>query len=106
MVVKLGNISKLNYVSQKLEGALSYRIGSNEYFIPISGNIDVAAEILKLETELNYQKGFLKSVQNKLGNEKFVAGAPEKVLAMERKKEADALANIATIEQSLAGLRV
>lgn len=105
VVTKLGNISSLEYVSEKVEGALSYRVKSNEYFIPITGNIDVEAEISKLTEELNYTKGFLKSVQGKLSNEKFVAGAPEKVLEMERKKETDALSKIATIEQSLAGLK-
>jgi valyl-tRNA synthetase len=105
VVGKLGNISSLEYVSEKVDGALSYRIKSNEYFIPITGNIDVEAEITKLTEELKYTQGFLKSVQVKLSNEKFVAGAPEKVLEIERKKEADALAKIATIEQSLAGLK-
>jgi valyl-tRNA synthetase len=105
VVTKLGNITSLEYVSEKVDGALSYRVKSNEYFIPISGNIDVAGEIVKLTEELNYTKGFLKSVQGKLANEKFVAGAPAPVLENERKKEADALAKIATIEQSLAGLR-
>ncbi|WP_300978156.1 valine--tRNA ligase [Flavobacterium sp.] len=105
IVTKLGNITSLAYVSEKVDGALSFRVKSNEYFIPITGNIDVAAEIAKLTEELNYTKGFLKSVQGKLANEKFVAGAPEKVIEMERKKEADALAKIATIEQSLAGLK-
>ncbi|CAM2860057.1 valyl-tRNA synthetase [Flavobacterium succinicans] len=105
IVTKLGNINSLAYVSEKVDGALSFRVKSNEYFIPITGNIDVAAEIAKLTEELNYTKGFLKSVQGKLANEKFVAGAPEKVIEMERKKEADALAKIATIEQSLAGLK-
>ncbi|EKT4508516.1 valine--tRNA ligase [Flavobacterium psychrophilum] len=105
VVTKLGNITSLEYVSEKVDGALSYRVKSNEYFIPITGNIDVEAEIAKLTEELNYTKGFLKSVQGKLSNEKFVTGAPEKVLEMERKKEADALAKIATIEQSLASLK-
>jgi valyl-tRNA synthetase len=105
VVSKLGNISALDYVSDKVEGALSFRVKSNEYFIPITGNINVEEEIAKLTEELNYTKGFLKSVQGKLSNEKFVAGAPEKVIEMERKKEADALAKIATIEQSLAGLK-
>ena len=105
VVTKLGNITALEYVSDKVEGALSFRVKSNEYFIPITGNIDVEAEIAKLTAELVYTQGFLKSVQNKLANEKFVAGAPEKVLANERQKEADALAKITTIEQSLAGLK-
>ncbi len=105
IISKLGNIASLDYVAEKVDGALSYRIKSNEYFIPITGSVDIEAEIVKLTEELNYTKGFLKSVQGKLSNEKFVAGAPEQVIANERKKEADALSKIATIEQSLAGLR-
>lgn len=105
VIQKLGNITSLEYVSDKVDGALSYRVKSNEYFIPITGNIDVEAEIAKLTEELNYIKGFLRSVQGKLSNEKFVAGAPEQVIANERKKEADALAKIATLEQSLASLK-
>lgn len=105
VILKLGNIVSLEYVSDKVEGALSYRVKSNEYFIPISGNIDIEAEIKKLTEELNYTKGFLKSVQGKLSNEKFVNGAPEKVLEIERKKEADAIAKITTIELSIAGLK-
>lgn len=105
VICKLGNITNLEYVSDKVDGALSYRVKSNEYFIPITGTIDLAAEINKLTEELNYTKGFLKSVEAKLSNEKFVNGAPEKVLEIERKKQADALAKIATIEQSIAGLK-
>ena len=104
-IAKLGNISSLDYVSDKVNGALSYRVKSNEYFIPITGNIDVEAEIAKLTEELKYIKGFLQSVQVKLSNEKFVANAKAEIIENERKKEADALAKIATIEQSLAGLK-
>lgn len=105
IVAKLGNVVSIEYVQDKVEGALSYRVKSNEYFIPITGNIDVEAEVKKLTEELEYTKGFLKSVQAKLSNEKFVSGAPEKVIDNERKKEADALAKIATLEQSLASLQ-
>jgi valyl-tRNA synthetase len=105
VIIKLGNLSSLEYISEKLNGALSFRIKSNEYFIPISGAINVEEEIAKLTEELEYTKGFLKSVEAKLSNEKFVNGAPEKVLNIERQKQADALAKIATIEQSLAGLK-
>jgi valyl-tRNA synthetase len=105
VVTKLGNITSLEYVSDKVDGALSFRVKSNEYFIPISGNIDVDAEIAKLTEELNYIKGFLKSVQVKLSNEKFVANAKPEIIENERKKEADALSKIETIEQSLAGLK-
>ncbi|RVU91921.1 valine--tRNA ligase [Flavobacterium columnare] len=105
VITKLGNISSLEYVSEKVNGALSYRVKSNEFFIPVGEGIDIEAEIKKLTEELNYTKGFLKSVQGKLSNEKFVLGAPEQVITNERKKEADALAKILTIEQSLAGLK-
>ena len=105
VVTKLGNISSLEYVSDKVDGALSFRVKSNEYFIPITGNIDVEAEIKKLEEELKYTQGFLKSVQVKLSNEKFVANAKPEIIENERKKEADALSKIETIEQSLAGLK-
>ncbi len=105
VITKLGNISSLEYVTEKVDGALSFRVKSNEYFIPISGNINVEEEVTKLTEELKYIQGFLKSVQAKLSNEKFVNGAPEKVLANEKQKEADALAKIATIEQSLANLK-
>jgi valyl-tRNA synthetase len=105
VISKLGNITTLNYVTEKVNGALSFRVKSNEYFIPITGNINVEEEIAKLTEELKYIQGFLKSVQAKLSNEKFVAGAPEKVLANEKQKETDALAKIGTIEQSLASLK-
>ena len=105
VISKLGNIENLDYVSEAVNGALTYRVKSNEYFIPIAGNIDVAAEIEKLEEELKYIQGFLKSVQVKLSNEKFVANAKPEIIANERNKEADALAKIATIEQSLASLK-
>ena len=105
VITKLGNVANLEYVAEQVSGALSYRVKSNEYFIPISGSVNVEEEIKKLEEELKYLQGFLRSVQGKLSNEKFVNGAPEQVIANERKKEADALAKIATIEQSLNGLK-
>jgi valyl-tRNA synthetase len=105
VITKLGNLTALGYVNEKVDGAISFRVKSNEYFIPITGNINVEEEIAKLTEELKYIQGFLKSVQAKLSNEKFVAGAPEKVLANEKQKEADALAKIGTIEQSLASLK-
>jgi valyl-tRNA synthetase len=105
VIMKLGNITNLEYVSEKVDAALTFRAKSNEYFIPISGNIDVEAEIAKLSTELVYAQGFLNSVRTKLSNEKFVANAKPEIIENERKKEADALANIATIEQSLASLK-
>ena len=104
VIEKLGNLASLTYVSDKVEGALSYRVKSNEYFIPMEADINVEAEKVKLLEELKYTEGFLQSVQKKLGNERFVTSAPEQVLANERNKEADALAKIETLKASLASL--
>ncbi|MDG1804921.1 valine--tRNA ligase [Flavicella sp.] len=104
VIEKLGNTSKLNKVDVAVEGALSFRIKSNEYFIPISGAINVEEEIAKITEELKYTEGFLKSVQKKLSNERFVNNAPEKVITLERNKEADALAKIETLKASLSAL--
>ncbi len=105
VIIKLGNLDRIDYTSTAVEGALTFRVKSNEYFIPMAGAIDIDEEIKKLTDELNYTEGFLKSVQKKLSNERFVAGAPEQVVASERKKEADALAKIETLKASLISLK-
>tara|TARA_R110002096_G_scaffold68478_5_gene165229 strand:+ start:3354 stop:6020 length:2667 start_codon:yes stop_codon:yes gene_type:complete len=104
VIAKLGNLESIDYVSETIDGALTFRVKSNEYFVPLAGAIDIEAEIKKLTDELNYTEGFLKSVQKKLSNERFVASAPEQVVASEKKKEADALAKIETLKASLASL--
>lgn len=104
IIQKLTHVSKVSYVENGLEGALTFRVRSNEYFVPIGGAIDVDAEIKKIQDELNYTKGFLQSVQKKLSNERFVSNAPEQVVAIEKKKAADAEAKIETLEKSLASL--
>lgn len=104
VISKLGNVSALNYTDVKVEGALTFRVKSNEYFVPMRDAINVEEEVAKLIEELNYTKGFLKSVQKKLSNTRFVAGAPEQVVAGEKKKEADALAKIETLKASLLNL--
>lgn len=104
VIVKMGNLSVMEYVSEKVNNANSFIVDRNEYFIPFGESIDVEAEKAKITEELTYTKGFLKSVQGKLKNERFVAGAPEQVVAVERKKEADALAKIALLEEKLASL--
>ena len=104
VIQKLVNASAISYVDEKIEGA-SFRVKSNEYFVPISiDNIDVEAELKKLNAELKRAEGFLTGIQKKLGNERFVSNAPEKVIALERKKESDTLAKIETIKASLASL--
>ncbi len=105
VVTKLGNLSVLTYVSEKVSGALSFRVKSSEYFIPIDGKLNTAEEIEKLEVEYLYLEGFLKSVENKLANEKFVGGAPEKVLANERQKQADTISKLANIKERIIGLK-
>ena len=105
IIQKLTNTSTINYVSEKVDGA-SFRVKSNEYFVPISAaNIDVEAEVEKLSAELKRAQGFLVGIQKKLSNERFVANAPEKVITLERKKEADTLAKIETIIGSLNSLK-
>ncbi|NNK74459.1 MAG: class I tRNA ligase family protein, partial [Maribacter sp.] len=105
VIKKLANVSSISYIETAIEGALTFRVGSNEYFIPISGAVDIEVEIKKIQEELQYTKGFLQSVQKKLSNERFVDNAPEKVIAIERKKQADAEEKILTLEKSLASLR-
>lgn len=105
IISKLTNLSEIVYVTEKPEGAMTFRIKSNEYFIPLTGAVDVEEERKKLLEELTYAEGFLKSVQKKLSNERFVSGAPEKVVAMERQKEADALAKIETLKAGLKTLQ-
>jgi valyl-tRNA synthetase len=104
IIQKMGNLSKFETVTDKIEGALSFRVKANEYFIPISLAINVEEEKVKLLEELNYTEGFLKGVQKKLSNERFVNNAPEQVILNERKKEADALAKIETLKTSLKNL--
>ena len=104
VISKLTNVSDITYLNEQLEGALTFRVKSNEYFVPIEGAIDIEAEILKIKEELKYTKGFLISVQKKLSNERFVNNAPENVITIERQKLADAEAKIETLEKSLASL--
>jgi valyl-tRNA synthetase len=104
VIAKMGNLSVLDYVTEKVANANSFLVQSNEYFIPFGEAIDLVAEKKKMEEELKYTKGFLKSVQSKLTNEKFMAGAPDQVVAIERKKEADALQKIAILEEKIAAI--
>jgi valyl-tRNA synthetase len=101
IILKMGNLSQLEYISEKITNANSFLVKSNEFYIPFGDSIDLEAERKKIEEELDYTKGFLKMVQGKLTNEKFVSGAPEAVVANERKKEADAIHKIAILEDKL-----
>ena len=105
VIRKLGNLSILNYVDKKVDGALSFRVKSNEYYVPLSGSINIEEEIATLTQELEYTKGFLNSVMKKLSNERFVNNAPEQVIANERKKQSDAEAKIKTIQEQLSAIQ-
>ncbi len=101
LIKKLCNVTAINEVINTIQNAISFRVKANEYFIPFTENIDIEAEKEKIQEELNYIKGFLKSVQKKLSNERFVNNAPIKVIEIERKKEADALEKIKVLEDAL-----
>ena len=105
VIMKLCNVSSVNYVTETPQDAFGFLVKATEYFIPVTDNIDTEAEIKKLEEELAYAQGFLKSVEAKLSNEKFVNGAPAAVVDKERKKKSDAEAKINVIEQQLATLK-
>lgn len=104
VITKMGNLQNLTYVDSTIEGSLTFRVKSNEYFIPVEGAIDVEAERVKLKEELQYYEGFLISVDKKLANERFVNNAPEQVVNLEKQKKADTLAQIQTITASLENL--
>jgi valyl-tRNA synthetase len=105
VIIRMCNLSEIRVVEGKIEGAASFRIHTHEFFVPLTDGIDHEEEIKKLEEELAYTEGFLASVIQKLSNEKFVANAPEKVITLEKKKEADARSKINTLRESLAHLR-
>ena len=103
--MKLANLSAVNNVTEKDATAASFLVGTTEYAVPLGNNINVEEELKKLEADLKYNEGFLQSVLKKLSNEKFVNNAPAKVIEMERKKQADAEAKIATLKESIAALK-
>ena len=105
ILTKMTNLTTIETIEEKDPAAASFRVHATEYAIPMSNAIDVEAELKKLEAELKYAQGFLKTVMGKLGNERFVQNAPEAVVAMERKKKADAEEKIKSLEESIAALK-
>ena len=105
ILTKMTNLATIETIEEKDPAAASFRVHATEYAIPLSNAIDVEAELKKLEAELKYAQGFLKTVMGKLGNERFVQNAPEAVVAMERKKKADAEEKIKSLEESIAALK-
>ena len=105
VIMKMCNLSSINIVENKPDGAASFMVGTTEYAVPLGNMIDVEAEIARMEAELKHKEGFLQGVLKKLGNEKFVNNAPAAVLEMERKKQADAESIIKSLKESIAALK-
>lgn len=105
MIWKLANINDFDIVTEKIDNAVSFHIGADEWFIPLDQEIDLDKEIEIIEDEIYYLKGFLKSVLKKLENKKFVDNAPEKVVALEVKKKEDAEKRISSLTEKLENLR-
>lgn len=105
ILTKMTNLATIETIEEKDPAAASFRVHATEYAIPLSNAINIEAELKKLEAELKYAQGFLKTVMGKLGNERFVQNAPEAVVAMERKKKADAEEKIKSLEESIAALK-
>ena len=105
VVMKMCNLSAIDVVDTKNEGAASFMVGTTEYAVPLGNMIDVEAEIARMEAELKHKEGFLQGVMKKLSNEKFVNNAPAAVLELERKKQADAESIINSLKESIAALK-
>ena len=105
IIAKLSNLSQIDRVTEKDANSATFLVGTTEYAVPLGNNIDVEAELKKLEADLQYMQGFLRTVMGKLNNERFVNNAPEKVVALERKKKADAESKIKSIKERIAELR-
>ena len=100
----MGNLTSIASVTEKSAGAASFMVATTEFAVPLTENIDVEAELEKMRAELIYQEGFLKSVEKKLSNERFVQNAKPEIVENERKKMADAESKIASLKESIEAL--
>lgn len=105
VVKKLCNLGSLEFISEKPSGAVSFLVGTTEFYVHLGDNLDVEAETEKIHQELDYNKGFLASVMKKLDNERFVQNAPASVIELERKKKSDAESKIRSLETRLQELK-
>ena len=105
VIVKMANLSAVNTVESKDSSASAFMVGTDEFAVPLGDKIDVQAEIEKQEAQLKHLEGFLAGINKKLSNEKFVANAPEAVVALERKKKSDSEEKIAALKESIAALK-
>ena len=104
IITKLCNVTSIQYGESEIENSISFRVNSNIYSIPFQQEINVEAEIKKIKEDLDYQNGFLKSVNSKLDNKRFAENAPESVIQNEMKKKNDALLKISVLEERLKKL--
>ena len=104
IILKLGNLSQLNYIEKKIDQAFSFMVKSNEYFIPLTDSFDKDAELEKLNKDLDYTKGFLKIVESKLSNKKFVENAPKNLVENEQNKLKDAKEKIRILTEKISSL--
>ena len=105
IIIKMGNLDKIDVVTAKTDNASTFMVGTTEFAVPLGHLIDTEAEIKKQEAELTRLKGFLAGITKKLSNEKFTANAPANVVELERKKQADAESKISALEESLKALK-
>jgi len=105
VTIKMANLKAINVVAEKDATASAFMVGTDEFAVPVGDMIDVEAEIAKMEAQLQHLEGFLAGVKKKLSNERFVANAPEAVVALERKKQSDSEEKIASLKESINALR-
>ena len=105
VIIKMANLKAITVTSEKSADASAFMVGTDEFAVPLGDLIDISAEIEKQEAQLKHLEGFLAGVMKKLSNERFVANAPEAVVAMERKKQSDSEEKIAALKQSIAELK-
>ncbi len=103
MLQKMANVSAVAFAKTEPEGAVSFVVGTDKFFLTLPDTVDLGAEKERLEKELAHQLGFVAGIEKKLSNERFVSNAPEAVIATERKKLSDGQARVAALEESLAG---
>ena len=104
LIRKMGNLSLYEATNEKIGNSNGFIVNGVQFYVPFGDTVDVEAERKKLEQELDYSRGFLKSVQKKLDNERFVNSAPEKVVEIEKKKQSDTLLKISLLEEKLSNL--
>jgi valyl-tRNA synthetase len=105
VIIKLANLSAVEMISKEPQGAVSFIVKNVEYFVPVGDAVNAREELVRLQEELDYTRGFLQSVQKKMSNERFVQNAPAAVVDKEKQKMADASGKIAVLEAQIRKLR-